>query len=373
MSDASLALLSSQAILDALPWQAAVVSHAGEIRAVNDAWRSFGLANGGTGEDIGANYLAVCDRAPPEDRDASSARRALTAVLGGEVDRWQVEYPCHSPTTPHWFVMTVSALRLGGEDLGALVTHHEVTAQHESQRGLKAFLSQAAHDLRSPLRHLSSFPELLESDLGPQLGEPHRGWLSAIRNAANHMRTQVDNLLALARSRIDPVEYAPVALTNLVQRRFDQHCTMQRTTARLEVGDLGTLISDEKLLTVMIDNLITNVLKHGRGTTDLTLQVTVNRTNPGETMLWFDDNGPGFTGPEPSELLRPYRRGDGSSTRRGLGLGLTMVAQVVERLGGTLDLGHATLGGARVEVRLPNRPIGTEPPPWRPEIPGRLG
>lgn len=124
-----------QRILDAMAEHIAVLDSAGRITLVNAAWKRFAQANGDPQLRtcaVGTNYLSVCrsDGAGPSgtaDQDTAAAAEAgLRAVLGGERERFTLEYPCHSPTEQRWFLMHACAL--GGEQPGAVVSHINITA-----------------------------------------------------------------------------------------------------------------------------------------------------------------------------------------------------------------------------------------------------
>ncbi|MEM6926761.1 MAG: ATP-binding protein [Myxococcota bacterium] len=349
---------SVQAVLDAITWQAAVLDTDGVIRRTNRQWVAVGEAAGRTSDDVGINYLEVCDQAGP-DTHATRAAAAIRSVLAGAVDRCDLEYPCHSPDAPHWFVLSVSPITEAGRNVGVLLTHQEITARRESEHDLRAFVAHAAHDLRSPLRHLATFPELLETDLGPGLKDPQRRWLTTIRRAADHMQSQLDNLLALARSRLDPLQFGVLPLADLVARRMELQREVLRAEAELDVSDAQPVVTDDKLFTVLLDNVLTNALRHARSTADLRIRVSSGVSGDGGFFVHFDDNGPGFGPVDPGHLLRPYVHGLRPSA--GLGLGLSIVKQVAARLGGTVALDRSPLGGARVTILLPAREIGAEP------------
>ena len=102
------------AVLNALPAHIALLDPEGLIISVNDAWRRFSGAHllQGPGYEIGRNYLEICDHAQGDD--ASEARQVaagIRSVLNGAVKNFSLEYPCHSPTQPRWFLLTVTPLR----------------------------------------------------------------------------------------------------------------------------------------------------------------------------------------------------------------------------------------------------------------------
>jgi len=345
--------LDAQALLDAIPWPAVVVDRDGTIRRTNRR-RGAPCPHAIQSDEIGASYLEGCDAVRGESSHAGEAADALRDVLAGRATHRGLEYPCHTPDAPRWFSLDITPIAQGG----ALLTHLEITERRENELDLRTFVANAAHDLRSPLRHLASFPELLESDVGAKLDEQQRGWLAAIRTAATHMRSQLDNLLALARSRIDPLQRSFIDAKALLRERHAQLAEVLRVPSELDVSGLDEVVSDEKLLTVLVDNVLTNALKHARGAEELRITVHGGRRPDGVSVLHFDDNGPGWGAVDVDRILRPYERGTKRSS--GLGLGMAIVKQVTRRLGGGLELAPSPEGGARVTVWLP-APDGDDP------------
>lgn len=120
-----------QAVMDALAEHIAVLDNKGEILLVNEAWRQFARENGDPELKAcgpGTNYLQVCTVVPDAEDGAYAIRAAngLGQVLNGEIDKFTMEYPCHSPTEKRWFLMHVR--RMDGEMAGAVVSHVNITS-----------------------------------------------------------------------------------------------------------------------------------------------------------------------------------------------------------------------------------------------------
>jgi len=122
-------------ILDTLPAHVALLGPDGAVLAVNRSWREFGDANNlaSTTGCVGDNYLAVCDAAS-DDPTVAQIAAGLKDVLGGRATRFEVEYPCHSPSEERWFRLTVSRLRAGQTGAGAVVMHVDVTDRYLAAR-----------------------------------------------------------------------------------------------------------------------------------------------------------------------------------------------------------------------------------------------
>ncbi len=90
-----------QAVANTTDAHVAILDRRGRILAVNDAWRSFGRANGATSDHVGDSYLRVCDEA--DDPIATEVVAALRAMLSGDREGFDMVYPCHAPWEQRWF------------------------------------------------------------------------------------------------------------------------------------------------------------------------------------------------------------------------------------------------------------------------------
>lgn len=126
-----------QAVLDALTAHVCVLDDTGTVLAVNQAWRSFGAANGvpaDGGHAVGRNYLAVCDAASrqPQPADAGGLAPAqfadqLREVLAGTRDGFQADYACDTPQGRQWFLARVTRMP-GTRPPRFVVAHDNITA-----------------------------------------------------------------------------------------------------------------------------------------------------------------------------------------------------------------------------------------------------
>jgi len=121
----------AQSALDGLSANVCVLDEHGTIVAVNAAWRHFAAENDGDAARCSesSNYFAVSDQRAPGNTDgAAPFARGLRAVLAGTLQQFEVEYPCHSPTTQRWFRARATSIH-GPGPARAVVAHEDVTAQ----------------------------------------------------------------------------------------------------------------------------------------------------------------------------------------------------------------------------------------------------
>ena len=128
------------AILDALPAHIALLDGEGRIISANQAWRRLDCLNSaaGPGHAIGVNYPGICDSARGDgSSEAHQVAAGIRAVLGGQENSFSLEFPCHLPTGQRWLLLTV--MRLADDPPhGAVVMHLDVTAQRQTEEGLRA-------------------------------------------------------------------------------------------------------------------------------------------------------------------------------------------------------------------------------------------
>jgi hypothetical protein len=126
----------AQATIDALASELAILDEAGRIIMVNRAWQEFGARNDPMGRDfVGASYLAACESVGIDDGESAGAHAfadALRQLIDGRRERFEVEYPCHSPTEERWFVARAARFSSNGHSR-VVVTHEDVTARRHSE------------------------------------------------------------------------------------------------------------------------------------------------------------------------------------------------------------------------------------------------
>ena len=124
--------LYARGILDSISSQIAVIDPDGVIVDVNQAWRQFSMESRlqagqpASHTDVGTNYLDICSaRGVADSCGASQAGEGIRCVLDGRLPTFSLEYACHSPLEPRWFMMTVTPLKAGKK--GAVVAHNNIT------------------------------------------------------------------------------------------------------------------------------------------------------------------------------------------------------------------------------------------------------
>ncbi|MBA3425121.1 MAG: PAS domain S-box protein [Rubrobacter sp.] len=136
-----------QRTLDSLSAHIAIIDETGAILTVNKAWRDFARANGVDPQNYaeGANYLRAYDSATGANSEqAAPFAEGMRSVLSGQRERFQLEYPCHSPSERRWYIGRVTQFAGGGPPR-AVIAHENITerklaeeSRHESERQFRA-------------------------------------------------------------------------------------------------------------------------------------------------------------------------------------------------------------------------------------------
>ena len=237
--------------------------------------------------------------------------------------------------------------------------------QKESEDRLRQFLADASHELRTPLQSIRGYAELFRIGAAREPDDVEKA-MRRIEQESARMGVLVEDLLTLARlGETRAGERAPVDLAALARDAVsDAHVTAPGRAIELHAeGAVGaaTVLGDRHQLAQVLANLLRNALVHTPEGTPI--EVTVARDGE-QARLEVRDHGPGLpAGEDPSALFGRFWRAEGGRERgkAGAGLGLAIVAGVVERHGGSVEAANAPGGGAAFSVWLPLAPVSTAP------------
>jgi two-component system, OmpR family, sensor kinase len=222
-----------------------------------------------------------------------------------------------------------------------------------SEDRLRQFLADASHELRTPLASIRGYAELYRMGAARQPADVEKG-MRRIEEEAARMGALVEDLLTLA--RLDEVADAPhgrVDVASIVRDAVDDgRATAPDREIRARVDGPAVVLGDADQLRQVLGNLLRNAFVHTPPGTEI--DVSVERRD-GEVRLEVRDHGPGLPPGDPAALFERFWRSEGGRERGkgGAGLGLAIVAAIVDAHGGQVEAGDAPGGGASFVVRLP--------------------
>lgn len=215
-------------------------------------------------------------------------------------------------------------------------------------------LGIAAHDLRSPLGTVDLYAQALEEEpLSPEA----RPMVEKIRALVRHLVGLVQQILDT--SRIDAgtldLDLRPVDLGALMEELLPAHqprALAKGQSIRVEAASgLPAVLADPLRLRQVLDNLVGNALKFmPPGPPERTVRIRL-----GEGLVEIQDEGPGFSAEDQAKVFGHFQRLSARPTggEASTGLGLSIVRQLVEAMGGTITLASAPGEGARFLIQLP--------------------
>ena len=191
-----------------------------------------------------------------------------------------------------------------------------------------------SHDLRSPLRALDGFSEVLLEDYDGVLDAEGRDSLHRIRSASQHLAELIDALLGLSRvGRRDvlPADVDISAETDAILARL----AAQEPERAVEVAVAPGLTAraDAALTGIVLENLLGNAWKFTARTASARIEVRRERWD-GADVFCVRDNGVGFDGSRADEVFRPFARLHAASQFPGTGIGLATTRRALAVMGG---------------------------------------
>lgn len=219
----------------------------------------------------------------------------------------------------------------------------------------RQFVANASHELRTPLAGMRTSLDVAMAK--PEPVPAHVFTLAnRLRRELDHVERLLESFLSLAHTQQRPLgDESTVSLAQLarlaLERRDDAISTMAIGVEQ-QAGPDAWVTGSEPLLSRMVGNLIDNAIGHNQPGGWLRVATTVEDTR---AQLVVENGGPLLDPEEVKHLTQPFRRSAAERTGSGdgFGLGLAIVASIVDVHGGRLDLEALTDGGLRVTITLP--------------------
>ena len=232
-------------------------------------------------------------------------------------------------------------------------------ALERSNGDLQDFASVASHDMRAPLRHISTFSQAILDDDDSQLSQFSQATMGSMISSSTRLANMLENLLVYARSGNSELHYCSVDLNDIVRESMiDLQESIDDSKAIINTGNLLTIEAEPLQLYQVIQNLISNAIKFQAQGNIPEIIIHSRILPPGDDgieccQIDFSDNGIGFEQSKLDTIFTPFRRLVGRSEYEGSGIGLSTAMKIIERHQGTITATSKVGEGSTFSIVLP--------------------
>jgi signal transduction histidine kinase len=218
---------------------------------------------------------------------------------------------------------------------------------------LESFAYAVAHDLRSPLRAIDGFGQMLEDAMRERDDPRGRAYVGRIRRSALKMAALIEDLLAYSRIERRALSLEPIALDELLAGVCAQYERLREKNIELRVEAAPVcVLADREALALVLHNLIGNAIKFSASVPSPRIEIlTVPRA--ARLSIVVRDNGIGFDMQYREQIFKLFHRLHRDDHYEGTGIGLALVYKALERMGGSVHAESKEGEGATFVVELP--------------------
>jgi light-regulated signal transduction histidine kinase (bacteriophytochrome) len=223
-----------------------------------------------------------------------------------------------------------------------------------ANKELEAFSYSVSHDLRSPLRAIVGFSDILIEDYSSDLSDEGKRYIERITENTQKMQKLIDDLLEYSRVGRSAIRLQNISTVSLLSKIFEdiKAGEGERKFDFSVDGLIPDIMADRTLVTQMFQNLIGNAVKF-TGKKEVAV-IKINYENEGRFhIISIKDNGAGFDEKYKSKLFEVFQRLHSTEDFPGTGVGLSIVSKVAAKHGWSLDAESKNGDGAVFYIKIP--------------------
>jgi PAS domain S-box-containing protein len=299
----------------------------------------------------------------------------MVGAAAANLDPYTIEYRLRRADGVLRWVIETGSPRLGpdGTFAGYVGSCIDITARKENEteleehvrrrtkelevanQELESFSYSVSHDLRGPVRAIQGFAEIALEECEAKNPEAAIERLKRVIRAAERMNKLIDAFISMARISRAELTIEPVDLSKIAEEvvGFLRSANPERAV-EVAIAPGLECQGDERLLRIVVENLVGNAWKFTARKDDARIDVTA-QLQDGERVFVVKDNGAGFNGALAHKLFHAFERLHHVSQFEGLGVGLNTVHRVIEKHGGRVWAEAVEGAGATFYFTVPDR------------------
>jgi len=244
------------------------------------------------------------------------------------------------------------------EHLEELVTERTIALENSYQE-LESYSYSIAHDLRSPLRSISGFSQILLEDSNDKLEPAAQEHLQRIIRSAGHMAQLIDDILELSRVSRSGMHITEVNLSDICQEISKTlHESSPQRQVEWKISPDVKVRADYHLMYLVVSNLLANAWKFTQRKSPAVIEFGA-REQHGEQIYYVRDNGVGFDMKYSDKIFGLFQRLHHSDDYEGTGVGLATVQRIITRHNGWIKVEGVMGEGATVYFSIPRKYAGS--------------
>ncbi len=200
----------------------------------------------------------------------------------------------------------------------------------ERTKDLESFSYSVSHDLRTPLRAINGYANMLEEDYSTVLDAEGKRLLGEVRSNAKKMGVLIDDLLTFSRLGRKGIAKSSVDINKLLEIVLSEINQSTTHHAEIKFSNLLPAVADYNLLQHVLTNLLSNAIKYSSKTEKPLIEIKSERKN-GALIYAVSDNGVGFDMQYVNKLFGVFQRLHSDQEFSGNGVGLAIVQRIIQK------------------------------------------
>lgn len=221
-----------------------------------------------------------------------------------------------------------------------------------SNEDLSQFAYIVSHDLQAPLRHIATYADILEEELGNDQSDSISESLHVVTSSVKRMRQMINAILAYSRVSFDSIDkqsYSGIEIANSALAMI----TENKSTFDIDLEGLSDLYCDTGLMVQVFQNLIQNAIKYQHPSRRLKIFLK-SRTKDDHTIVSLTDNGIGIDPRHHEIIFHMFKRVLSQSQVEGTGIGLSICKKIIELHDGKIWVNSELGVGSEFCFSIPN-------------------